>query len=235
MQIFKISLAVVLVLVSYAVFPAQTAPRAKTLVRPADERPQLKMHAEERYRLVPGDVIDIAYRYTPEFNQTITIQPDGYVGLQIVGDIKIGGLTLEDARKKIAEKANVRLKDPEITLLLKEFQKPYFVVSGEVATGGKFEMRENVTALQAVMIAGGFKDSAKTSQIVVFRKLNEETAEVRTINLRSIQKTSDLENDLTLRSGDIVFVPRNTFSKIERFMRLANVAALIGPLGAVVR
>ena len=235
MRFFNISLTVVLVLVSYVVLSAQTLPATRPVVRPIDERPQLKVHEEERYRIVPGDVIDISYRYTPEFNQTVTIQPDGFVGLQIVGDIKIGGLTLDDARKKIAEKANVRLKDPEINLLLKEFQKPYFVVSGEVATGGKFEMRENVTALQAVMIAGGFKDSAKKSQIVVFRKLNEETAEVRTINLRSIQKTSDLENDLTLRSGDIVFVPRNTFSKIERFIRLANVAALIGPLGAVLR
>jgi polysaccharide export outer membrane protein len=186
------------------------------------------MHKEERYKLVPGDVIDIAYRYTPEFNQTVTIQPDGFVGLQIVGDLKIGGLTVEEARKKITEKATVRLKEPEITLLLKEFQKPYFVVSGEVATGGKYEMRENVTALQAVMIAGGFKDSAKTSQVVVFRKLNDETAEVRTINLRSIRKTADLENDLTLKSGDIVFVPRNTLSKIERFMKLTNVAALLG-------
>lgn len=235
MHILKLSLALILILVSYAGIWAQTGSATGTIVRPDDNRPQLKVHSEERYRLVPGDVIDISYRYTPEFNQTVTIQPDGFVGLQIVGDVKIGGLTVEDARKKIVEMATVRLKDPEINLLLKEFQKPYFVVSGEVATGGKFEMRENVTALQAVMIAGGFKDSAKTSQIVVFRKLNEETAEVRTINLRSIQKTSDLENDLTLRSGDIVFIPRNTFSKIERFMRLANVAALVGPIGAIIR
>lgn len=235
MRFININLAVVLILVSYAAFPAQTAPVTGTTVRPVDERPRLKMAAEERYKLVPGDVIDIAYRYTPEFNQTVTIQPDGFVGLQIVGDIKIGGLTLEEARTKLTDKANVRLKEPEITLLLREFQKPYFVVSGEVAAGGKFEMRENVTALQAVMIAGGFKDSAKTSQVVVFRKLNEETAEVRTINLKSIRKTADLENDLTLKSGDIVYIPRNTFSKFERFMRLTSVGALLSPFGAILR
>lgn len=206
----------------------------QTTARPYEAKPELKPHAEERYKLVPGDVVDIAYRYTPEFNQTVTIQPDGFVGLQIVGDIKLGGLTVEEARLAIVKQATARLKDPEVTLLLKEFQKPYFVVSGEVTTGGKFEMRENVTALQAVMIAGGFRDSAKTSQVVVFRKLNDETAEVRTINLKSIKKTSDLENDLTLRSGDIVFVPRNTFSKVERFIRLASVASLMGGVGAVI-
>src|SRR5262245_36906072 len=100
------------------------------VVRPTEEAPVLKPHTEQRYKLVPGDVIDIAYRYTPEFNQTVTVQPDGYVSLQVVGDLKIGGLTLEEARAKIAEKATVRLKDPELNLFLREFQRPYIVVSG---------------------------------------------------------------------------------------------------------
>jgi polysaccharide biosynthesis/export protein len=235
MRVLTISFALSIFLFGCTSALAQSGEKGIKTVRPTEERPELKPHAEDRYKLVPGDIIDISYRYTPEFNQSVTIQPDGYVGLQIVGDVKLGGLNLEEARTRIAQKASVRLKDPEITILLKEFQRPYFVVSGEVGTGGKFEMRESVTALQAVMIAGGFKDSAKTSQVVVFRKLNDEMAEVRTINLKSIKKTSDLENDLTLRSGDIVFVPRNTFSKIERFMRLTNVAGLLGPLGAIFR
>jgi polysaccharide export outer membrane protein len=114
--------------------------------------------------------------------------------------------------------------------LLKEFQKPYFVVSGEVVQTGKFEMREDITALQAVMMAGGFKESAKVSQIVVFRKLNAEFAEVKTLNLKKVKKTSDLENDLTLQSGDIIFVPRNTFSKIEKYVRLSSLGAILNPI-----
>jgi polysaccharide export outer membrane protein len=234
MRFFTLSFAIGIFLFTYSAAMGQADQTGVKTVRPTEERPELKAHSEERYKLVPGDVIDISYRYTPEFNQSVMLQPDGFVGLQIVGDIKLGGLTVEEARAKIAQKASVRLKDPEITILLKEFQKPYFVVSGEVGTGGKFDMRENVTVLQAVMIAGGFKDSAKTSQVVVFRKLNDEMAEVRTINLKSIKKTSDLENDITLRSGDIVYVPRNTFSKIERIMRLTNVAGLLGPLGGLI-
>jgi polysaccharide export outer membrane protein len=195
-----------------------------------DGAPTLKTPEDKRYQLVSGDVLDVIYRYTPEFNQTVTIQPDGYVLLEIVGDIKIGGLTLEQTSQKIVQKASARLKDPEVTLLLKEFQKPYFVVSGEVAQTGKFEMRESITALQAVMMAGGFKESAKVSQIVVFRKLNAEFAEVKTLNLKKVKKTSDLENDLTLASGDIIFVPRNTFSKIEKFVRLSSLGAILNPI-----
>lgn len=199
-------------------------------IKPTEKPPQLKSPVESRYRLVPGDVLEIVYRYTPEFNQTVTIHPDGFVVLEIVGDLKLGGLTLVEARQTIIEKASVRLKDPEVTLLLKEFQKPYFIVSGEVGQPGKFEMREDVTALQAVLMAGGFKDSAKSSQIVVFRKINAEFAEVRLLNLKKIKQTSDLENDLTLEAGDIIFVPRNNFSKVERFVKLASLFNILNPL-----
>lgn len=224
-------LSICFLLFGFSLGMAQTISAQQLPVKTVDSNaPKLKTPEDNRYQLVSGDVIDVIYRYTPEFNQTVTIQPDGYILLEIVGDIKMSGLTLEQARQRIIDKATVRLKDPEITLLLKEFQKPYFVVSGEVAQTGKFEMREDITALQAVMMAGGFKESAKSSQIIVFRKLNADVAEVKTLNLKKVKKTSDLENDLTLQSGDIIFVPRNTFSKIEKYVRLSNIGAIIAPI-----
>lgn len=191
--------------------------------------PQLRTPEEKRYRLNPGDVLDVAYRYTPEFNQTVTIQPDGYVILEIVGDIKLSELTVEEARGAIAKRASARLKDPEVTILLKEFQKPYFVVSGEVLQPGRFDMREQLTAVQAVMMAGGFRDSAKSSQVVIFRKINQEFAEVKTVNFKNLKKTSDLENDLELQSGDMIFVPRNKWSGFEKYIRLTAIASILNP------
>jgi len=191
--------------------------------------PRLSTVTEERYRLQPGDVIDVQFRYTPEFNQTVTVQPDGYIALEIGGDLKVAGLTVEETKQAILVQANKRLQDPVATIVLKEFQKPYFVVSGEVAQPGKIEMRQKVTALQAIMLAGGMKESAKSSQVVVFRKINSDMAEVKVLNLKSINRTSDLENDLTLQAGDMVYVPRDKWSKFERFMRLVSVAALITP------
>jgi len=63
----------------------------------------------------------------------------------------------------------------------------------------------------------------------VYRKLNSEVAEVKLLILKSIRRTSDLENDLTLQPGDMVYVPRDKISKIERFMKLASVMAIFGP------
>lgn len=202
---------------------------ASAAIAQQQRAPRLTTVTEERYRLQPGDVLEVQFRYSPEFNQTVTVQPDGYISLEIGGDLKVAGLTVEQTREAILKRASARLQDPVATIVLKEFQKPYFVVSGEVNTPGKIEMRERVTALQAIMLAGGMKEGANSGQVVVFRRINSDTAEVKLLNLKSIRRTADLENDLTLQAGDMVFVPRDKISKIERFMRLASVAAFIAP------
>ncbi len=212
------------ILFALIVFTASFAVHAQT------ERPRLRTMQEERYLVQPGDVLELQFRYSPEFNQTITVQPDGFISLQVGGDVKVSGKNVEQVRQLILQKASERLQDPEATVILKEFQKPYFVVAGEVVQPGKIEMRERVTAIQAIMLAGGLKESARSSQILLFRKINSDTAEVKVLNLRKIKRTSDLENDLTLQAGDMLLVPRDTLSKIERFIKLASVAAYINPL-----
>jgi polysaccharide biosynthesis/export protein len=200
------------------------------VARAQDPRPpRLTTVTEERYRLQPGDVLEVQFRYSPEFNQSVTVQPDGYISLEIGGDLKVAGMTVDETRRAILKKAGERLQDPVATVLLKEFQKPYFVVAGEVTQPGKIEMRERVTAIQAIMLAGGMKEGARSSQVVVFRKINSDMAEVKLLNLKSIRRTGDLENDLTLQPGDMVFVPRDKISKIERFMKLASVVAFMAP------
>src|SRR5436190_21134593 len=154
-----------------AIAQQQTAPRLTTVT-------------EERYRLQPGDVLEVQFRYSPEFNQTITVQPDGYISHEISGDIKVAGMTVEQTRNAILSRAAKRLRDPMASVILKEFQRPYFVVAGEVAQPGKIEMRERVTAIQAIMLAGGMKESARSSQVVVFRRINSDTAEVKLLNLK---------------------------------------------------
>src|SRR5436305_8648618 len=85
--------------------------------------PRLTTVTEERYRLQPGDVLEVQFRYSPEFNQTVTVQPDGYVSLEIGGDIKVAGMTVEQTRLAILKKASGRLQDPVAAVILKEFQK----------------------------------------------------------------------------------------------------------------
>ena len=75
---------------------------------------------DPRYLLQPSDVLEIHYRYSPEFDQTVTVQPDGFVGLPLVGDMKLQGLTVDQAKAAILDKAAQRLKDPRIRQRVKQ-------------------------------------------------------------------------------------------------------------------
>ena len=182
---------------------------------------------DPRYHLQPSDILDLHYRYSPEFDQTITVQPDGFVTLQLVGDLKLQGLTVDQAKTAILARASERLKDPEITLVLKEFEKPYFVVGGEVTTPGKFEMRGQVNAMQAIAMAGGFKaPSAKHSQVILFRRVGPDLARTEILDLKAAMSPTGASEPLTdLRPGDMLIVPQNRISKIERLVKIANIGA----------
>jgi polysaccharide biosynthesis/export protein len=198
------------------------------LAAPAARADQ-QLHQRPRYTLHAGDVITLNYRYTPEFDQTVTVQPDGYVTLDIVGDIKVTGLTLDQIHDEIVSKASSQLNKPVLDIILKDFQHPYVVVAGEVMTPGKFELRGDMTALQAIMLAGGFKDSARDTRVILFRQINQQTAEVRQLNLHNIHKTSELERDTELESGDMLLVTRNKMEHFSRFMKAANLGLYFNP------
>jgi polysaccharide export outer membrane protein len=177
---------------------------------------------DQRYRIQPNDVIEVQFRYTPEFNFTATVQPDGYVSGQACGDVPVSGLTIAEASAAIAAKANARLKDPEVTVLLKDFVKPHFVVAGEVNHPGTYELRGDVGIIQAIAMSGGFKDSAKRTQVILVRRANSEYAEVKLFDMNKRMSPEQIREDITLRPGDMLVVPRNRISKIEPYMRLSS-------------
>jgi polysaccharide export outer membrane protein len=184
---------------------------------------------DPRYRLQPNDTIEVQYRYTPEYNQTASVQPDGFVSLQLIGDLKLAGMTLDQARAAILTRASTRLRDPEIAIFLKDYEKPHVTVGGEVRNPGRFELHGTLTAIEAIELAGGFNSaSAKNSQVILFRRVNSEFAETKLLNLKHAINTQTLAEDIALRPGDMLVVPQNKLSKVERFVRWANIGVYPG-------
>lgn len=188
------------------------------------------LKARSRYLLRPGDTLALHYRLTPEFDQTVVIQPDGYIELNIAGEVQVSGLTVDQAHDLIIKKDSVQLNMPELNLILEEFTRPYVVVAGEVAKPGQIEIRDSMTALSAILMAGGFTGSAKSGQVIVFRKIDADTAEVKQLNLTRIHKTAQLEHDIALQPGDMILVPHDRVSRLQHYMQIANVGMYINPL-----
>jgi len=180
--------------------------------------PSLGGERHPLYRLKSSDVIEISFTVAPEFNQTLTVQPDGYVLLKDAGMVHAQGMDLQQFSEAVRNAYRGYLHDPEVAVALKDFEKPYFVVGGEVGRPGKYELRSDTTVAEAVQIAGGFTQQAKHSQVILFRRVNDDLVETQLLNLKKMMKTNGLKEDAHLRAGDLVFVPQNSISKISRFL-----------------
>ena len=180
--------------------------------------PQLGGERRPLYRLNRSDVVALSFTLSPEFDQTLTIQPDGYVALKDAEPVLAQGLTLEEFRVAVRKAYTGYLHDPQVAVALKEFEHPYFVAGGEVGKPGKYELRADTTVIEAVEIAGGFTHEAKHSQVLLFRRVNDDLVEARVFNLKKMLKERSLGEVPLLRPGDMVFVPQNSVSKVERFL-----------------
>jgi len=183
-----------------------------------------------RYKIAPGDSFDLNFELSPEFNQTaVPVQPDGFVTLRSVGDIKVQGLTVPELTQTLRAAYAKILNDPIISINLKDFEKPYFVADGRVGKPGKYDLRGDTTLTQAIAIAGGFSDGSKASQVLLFRRVSDEWMEAKIIDVNKMHKTGNLKEDPLLHPGDMLFVRKTTWSKIERYMPSAQMGTMFKP------
>ena len=107
-------------------------------------------------------------------------------------------------------------------------EKPRFVVGGEVEKPGQFELRGRISLLEALAMAGGVKRSAKHTQVLIFRRFDEDHVVTRVVDAKRLAKAGRVQEDPYLRPGDLIFVPQNKFSKVERLVPLASIGWLLG-------
>jgi polysaccharide export outer membrane protein len=180
-------------------------------------------HRDARYRLCASDVIAVTFPLTPEFDQTVSIQPDGFVSLAGAGDVHLEGLNTQESVAAIRTAYARILHDPIVAIELKDFNKPYFSVSGQVNRPGRYDLRGDTRATEAIAMAGGFNEAAKHSQVLLFRQVSDAWYEVRTLNLKEILAGHHIDEDAEIRSGDLLYVPQNAISKIKKFIPSSGV------------
>ncbi len=180
-----------------------------------------------RYRLQIGDAIEITFRLTPEFNQAVTIQPDGFINLRELPDLRAAGKTTPELTEALKKLYSGILHDPVVTVQLKDFEKPYFIAGGEVGRPGKYDLRGDTTVTQAVQIAGGFKESSRHSQVLLWHRISDEWTEQKLLDVKAMLTSGNLKEDVHLRPGDMIYIPQNTISKIQRFIPSMSIGSYL--------
>jgi len=175
--------------------------------------------------LAAGDAFDVAFELSPEFNQHVTVQPDGYISLRGIEDVRVADQTVPQLTATLRTAYSKILSDPIISVVLVDFQRPYFIANGQVKNPGKYDLRGDITLTEGIAIAGGFLDSAKHSQVLLFRRADNDMAQASVINVKKMLNHKNLHEDFHLRPGDMLFVPKNTVSKITPWLPARNVSA----------
>jgi polysaccharide export outer membrane protein len=202
-----------------AVTAPSAAPVAATAAGGNNQTPApLLERRNQRYRIELGDVISLDFPFTPEYDENVTVQPDGYITLITVGEMHVVGMTIAECKTALEQAYASILHKPIIAVGLSTFENPYFIVGGEVGKPGKYDLHGDTTLTQAVEIAGGFTYTSKHSHVLLFRRVSDDWVSARVVNVKKMLTAGDLAEDLHIEPGDMVFVPKNRLSKVQPYL-----------------
>ena len=196
---------------------------------PNSGSPALTGARHPQYRLHKSDVVEIKFTFSPEFDQTATVLPDGFLALKTVDNIFAEGLTVTELKALIHESYASMLRDPEVSVILKDFERPFFIAGGQLGRPGKYELRSPTTVAEGVAVAGGFTEQSRHSQVVVFRTVTTGVVEAHVLNVKAMLASRNLEEDFELKPGDMLFVPQNRISKIRKFLPVSSLSTFFTP------
>ena len=195
--------------------PAPTAPATA----PTSNDVQVPPPAERnpRYKIQRADVLELTFPLSTEFNQKVRVQPDGYISLQGAGSISVLGLTLPEVSQAIKNAYFKVLHEPIVDVNLVEFQRPYFIVTGQVGKPGQYDLRSDITVSEAIAIAGGFMPTAKT-EVYLYHRDATGWVQARQLKLKDFLHGRNVNEDSGMRPGDMIFVPEKTITKIRKYI-----------------
>ena len=173
--------------------------------------------AADLYRIGRGDELNLRFLYTPELNTDATVRSDGRVGLPLIGDVRVEGLSTQELTTQVQEALKERVKRPQLTVNVRGAAASQRVfVGGEVAMPGAQSLVGPLTVLQAVLAAQGMKDTAQAREVLVLRRQAGSTSpSVLKVDLASLMAGREGAQDLALAPQDVVLVPRSGISSLN--------------------
>lgn len=158
------------------------------------------------YRIGPEDVLQISVFSNEALSRTVPVRPDGMISLPLLNDVKAAGLTPMELRDSLMKKLVEFVPSPEIAVIVTEVRSFMISVIGQVMKPGRYDLKSSATIVDALAMAGGFKEFAARSRIVVLR--NEGGPQKRlAFDYDKMTAPNGRQENFRLRPGDIVMVP----------------------------
>jgi polysaccharide export outer membrane protein len=193
-------LALVLVLCASGFAAAQSPAPA-----PADSNSASKPH-DDSFVIGNDDVLAINVWKEPDISRSIPVRSDGKISLPLVGEVQAAGMTPAKLEKEIAVRLKNYISEPEVTVMVQQVNSQKFNILGQVVKPGSYMIANSTTVLDAIALAGGFRDFAKKKSIYVLRQ--GPTGESRIpFNYKDVSQGRNMAQNVKLEPGDTIIVP----------------------------
>ncbi len=161
-----------------------------------------------QYILEAGDVLDVMVYGESEISRTVFVRIDGRISLPLAGEVQAAGLTPAGLGKKITEKLERFLEEPEVTVILAESRSKVYYILGQVQNPGEYAITQPVTVVQAIARAGGFLEWAKKDRIMIVSGPTEEKAEnISYFNYDKFLSRDAEGRNVVIQPGDTIVIP----------------------------
>ena len=192
--------------------PVQNSSVQATPISQEIEAGIAQVRQSSAYILQPGDLVEIKVFMEDDMDRTLRISGSGSVTYPLVGSIQLAGNTVEQAEERMGQALQRYLKNPQVSMLIKEYSNKTVHVLGQVKKPASIELppEKSLTVLEAITSAGGFTDVAAISKVRVLR-MKDGKQQTLDVDVTQITKQGNKSLDLELLPGDVVFVPQSLF------------------------
>ncbi len=162
---------------------------------------------DDSYVIGVDDLLAVNVWKEPDVSRTVPVRSDGKISLPLAGELQASGTTPLQLEKAIAGRLQSYISEPEVTVIVQETRSQKFNILGMVARPGSYPLSNSVTVLDAIALAGGFRDFAKQKSMYVLRQ-GGDGKEVRLpFNYKDVVKGKNPEQNIRLQAKDTVVVP----------------------------
>ena len=190
---------------AFALDPAQIRPEA------AEPAPQEAQEAKEAlvraYRIGPGDLLELKVFEVKELDQTVRVSEDGSITLPLLGRVVIEGLTQEGVVQKLAGLLSAKyVKNPQVTIFIKEYKNQQVAVIGAVVNAGSYELVGRRNLLQIISMAGGFSETFGNEVFILREGPDGRTSTIH-IDLKDLLVNGNQALNVPIEPNDVINVP----------------------------
>lgn len=202
---YRIGIVLLTALLSTEMLVAQSKGKKKGQDEPEAPKQTTEAPASvdsRTYVLGPEDVLDVRVWRQQDLTSRYAIRPDGKFTMPLIGELQAAGRTPEDLGKEVAKRLGEFINNPDVVISVFEVRSKKFNITGEVNKPGTFPLLGNMRVLDALSLAGGFRDFANTKKIRILR-----SGKVIYFNFNEVSKGKKMEQNVPVENGDYIIVP----------------------------